>query len=77
MWIRACIVLHTLIGEIERGKENDEFVEALIHEGQEDFSLQEDLLEPDELDDTRRETPGWKFRRRLRDKAVTQGLFRA
>lgn len=34
-WIKTCIVIHTLVFDIENGAEDPEFVEELIHDGSE------------------------------------------
>lgn len=75
MWVRTCVVLHTLIGWIEDGVEDLTFLDENNEDLQRDFSLTEDPLPPSQNDDMELETPGWEFRRRLRDHAVRQGLI--
>jgi hypothetical protein len=72
MWIRTCLVLHTLIGWIEDGVEDITFLEPEVDDRL-DFMLHEDPLPPGVLDDLGHETPGWTFRWRLRDHAVREG----
>jgi len=64
-WIKACIVIHTLIFLIEHGEEDPQFVLELIQEGGVD--LQQPAEGEDELAaEVARETQGQRKRERLK-----------
>lgn len=72
-WIRTCIVIHTLIHDIERGLEHDsDWEEELIDEGNRPLpGQQEDESGNNEpvgrTSDGRRETAGQRPRRKVRE----------
>ncbi len=71
-WIRACIVIHTLIHQIETGSADPEWEEDCIMEG-----LSSDSDTDGEGRGNRaatRETPGQRKRRRVKETLFASGI---
>jgi hypothetical protein len=72
-WIKACIIIHTLIGLLERGREDPEFMEELVKAG---------LTNPEPVDmgpemeasETRRKSRGQKKRAELKKNLFDSGV---
>ena len=64
-WIKTCLVLHTLIFEIENGNEDPDYVQELVDEGIDpDLGTLENELEAEAV----RETRGQRKRTELKEK---------
>lgn len=64
IWVKACIIIHTLIFTIEKGEEDPSFVADLIEEGREPAGV--DFLGDDETRESTRETRGKRLREKLK-----------
>lgn len=64
IWVKACIIIHTLIFSIEKGAEDPSFVEDLIEEGRE--GAVSDALGDDDVRESTRETRGKRLREQLK-----------
>jgi len=62
-WIKACIVIHTLIFRIERGQEDPLFVQELVEAGSDNplYNLDDELAA-----EVIRETRGQRMREKLK-----------
>ncbi|KAF7372339.1 DDE Tnp4 domain-containing protein [Mycena venus] len=73
-WVKACLVIHTLVGFIESGQEDEEFVEELVQEGLRD-DPQERVIEGGlDASSSRRQTRGEKKRMDLKQKLFASGI---
>lgn len=67
-WIKACIVIHTLVLLIEKGQEDPEYMAELLEEGQEPVVVAQNLdIEAEAV----RETCGQQMRSSLKAKLFT------
>jgi hypothetical protein len=73
-WIRACIVIHTLIHEIEYGNEDSDWEEEILAAGlsSDESSSSDDNHHGHGVAEVRRESAGQRKRRR-----VKENLFRS
>lgn len=73
-WVKACIVIHTLIGRLEEGREDQDFIDELVREG---LANPEPLVPaPEEhVPSTRRKTRGQKKRTDLKNKLFNSGIL--
>ena|ERR1700690_2745875 len=65
VWVKTCIIIHTLVSIVERGSEDADFVAELVREGADGVH---DVVRPD-VDgpsDTQRETLGKRKRTQLK-----------
>jgi hypothetical protein len=74
-WIRTCIIIHTLIGQIESGQEDVEFEEELIQEGIDEVSSASESDDGHEPRAARRENAGQRKRRHLKADLVASGVM--
>jgi hypothetical protein len=72
-WVKACIVIHTLIGMIERGREDPNFQEELVEAGLGDLPLHEPVVES-EAASNRRKSRSEKKQSDLKAKLFASGL---
>jgi hypothetical protein len=73
-WIKACLVIHTLVGFIESGQEDEEFLDELVQEGLGD-DPQEHVIEGRlDASSSRRQTRGEKKRMDLKRKLFASGI---
>ncbi|KAJ6465467.1 hypothetical protein C8R45DRAFT_939657 [Mycena sanguinolenta] len=71
-WVKACLVIHTLIGFIEAGHEDFEFMEELLQEGRADPPTAD--VDEEIVAEARRKTRGQKKRLDLKAKLFANGV---
>ena len=74
-WIRACIVIHTLIHEIEYGNEDADWEEEIVAAG---LSSDESSSSDDDhhvAAEVRRESAGQQKRRRVKENLFRSDIF--
>lgn len=73
-WVKACIVIHTLIYMIEEGCEDAEYIAELIQEGMNSMVAELGIVEENEVTMTQRMTRGNQKRADLRRKLFASGV---
>lgn len=66
VWVKTCIVIHTLVSIIEHGREDEDFIAKLIEEGR-DLRCDDGGRASHELSDAQQETRGKCKRTQLKD----------
>lgn len=72
-WVKACVVIHTLVGLIESGREDYDFTEELVREGLANLPPPPPVIET-EVSSERRKSRGQKKRADLKAKLFDSGV---
>lgn len=67
-WVKVCIVIHTLIGQLERGREDLDFIDELVKEGLAHLQPLGQAGAEEPVSSARRKTRGQKKRSELKAK---------